>query len=156
MDRYEECLNVLEKLFQKDTQFALATAKENIPSLRIVDVYYEEGAFYIVTYGKSRKVQEIRENPDVALCKNLHSFQGQARDIGHPLAEENQEIRKHLIHAFKPWYFEHNNEADQEMCYVKVELTNGFFYDQGIGYQVDFINKVVESFPFTCDIMVLE
>lgn len=156
MGSYEESLRVMEHLFQKDTQFALATVKDEVPSLRFVDVYYEDAAFYIVTYGKSRKVQEITENPNVALCKNLYSFQGKASNIGHPLQEENKEIRKHLVNAFEPWYFEHNNEEDQQMCYVKVELTNGFFYEKGTAYRVDFLKKEVESFPFTFDIKILE
>ena len=54
-----------------------------------------------------------------------------------------------MIEAFKPWYFAHNNENDEYMCFVKVELEHGFFYKDGIGYKVNFIDKSVEEFPFT-------
>ena len=35
MTTYEKSLNVLEELFAKDYQFALATSNDNIPSVRI-------------------------------------------------------------------------------------------------------------------------
>lgn len=34
------------------------------------------------------------------------------------------------------------------MCYVKVELSNGFFHKDGIGYKVDFTRKTAEEIPF--------
>lgn len=154
MNTYEKSLAVLTELFSCDDQFTLATSKENVPSARVVDIYYKEGAFWIVTYGLSRKVQEIQSNPHVALCKNFHSFCGRAYNVGHPLAEPNKEIREELIRVFEPWYFAHNNEQDENMCYVKVELTSGFFHKEGIGYKVDFENKTAETFPFAPEIII--
>jgi len=40
-----------------------------------------------VTYQKSQKVQEIRDNEFVALANRLYKFNGQAFNIGHPLDE---------------------------------------------------------------------
>ena len=42
--------------------------------LGVVDAYYEDGSFWIVTYGDSKKVSEITSNPNVAFCHNLFSF----------------------------------------------------------------------------------
>ncbi|MCR3922589.1 MAG: pyridoxamine 5'-phosphate oxidase family protein [Firmicutes bacterium] len=75
---YEKSLDVLGELFSKDFTFVLATVKDNLPSLRVVDTYYGNGAFWIVTYAKSNKVEEIENNPNVALCNNFHRFKGQA------------------------------------------------------------------------------
>ena len=49
-------------LFGKDFQFALATSVDHVPSVRYVDAFYNEGAFYIVTYKTSQKVREIEKN----------------------------------------------------------------------------------------------
>lgn len=38
------------------------------------------------------------------------------------------------------------------MCYVKIELKEGFLYKDGIGYKVNFQLKEVEQFPFDLDI----
>lgn len=152
MSTYEKSLTVLTELFAHDCQFSLATSQDNVPSLRVVDTYYQDGAFWIVTYGMSRKVQEIVGNPHVALCSGLYSFAGLAYHAGHPLKEENKAIRETLIREFAPWYFAHNNEQDENMCYVRVDLTAGFFYKDGTGYRVDFVNCTADEFPFASHI----
>lgn len=155
MELFEKSMNLLTELFGRDYQFSLATVNDNKPSLRVVDTYYENGNFWIVTYGLSNKVKDIENNANVALCNYLYSFKGKAYNEGHPLKEKNKEIREQLIQVFEPWYFKHNNENDTNMCYIKVELTDGFFYRDGTGYKVDFMNKKVEDFPFDPDIAVI-
>jgi Uncharacterized stress protein (general stress protein 26) len=156
MTTYEKSLKVLKELFAKDYQFALATSKDNIPSVRFIDTFYDNGAFYIVSYAKSQKVKEIEDNPEISMCNKLYRFSGKAYNIGHPLLEVNQEIREKLIKVFEPWYFAHNNESDENMCYVKIELKQGFFYKDGHGYKVDFENEQAEEFPFTFDIVMID
>ncbi|NMF07788.1 pyridoxamine 5'-phosphate oxidase family protein [Clostridium beijerinckii] len=156
MTEYENSLNILEVLFAKDYQFALATSNDNIPSVRFVDTFYDNGAFYIVSYAKSQKAQEIEKNNKISMCSKLYRFTGIAHNIGHPLLEKNYVIREKLIKAFEPWYFKHNNENDENMCYIKIELKNGFFYKDGTGYKVDFENRQAEEFPFTFDIVTVD
>ncbi len=156
MDDFEKSMHVLEELFAQDYQFAWATAENNIPSVRFVDTFFDAGSFYIVTYRGSQKVKEIETNEHVALCKNLYRFKGVAHNIGHPLKPENLEIRKKLIKAFEPWYFKHNDENDENLCYVKVDLSSGFFYKDGTGYQADFLEKKVDVFPFKFDICLVD
>lgn len=148
MSVYQESIKVLESLFAKDSFFAFATAKDNVPSVRMVDVFYDNYCFYIVVSGRTQKVQELELNENVALCSDMYRFTGKAYNIGHPLKKENKEIRDKLIKVFEPWYFEHNSEDNEEMYYIKVELTKGFFYKDGTGYKVDFVNKDAEAFPF--------
>lgn len=149
MDTYTESLEMMTALFGKDCFMALATAKDNIPSVRYIDTYYQDGAFYIVTYANSQKVKEIIANPHVALAIMACRFTGIATNIGHPLDAPNKEIREVLIKAFEPWYFAHNNEADAQMCFVKVELTEGTFEkgENENAYKVDFKNKTAKIMP---------
>lgn len=156
MNTFEKAQTVLQELFAKDYQFALATCKDNIPSVRFVDTFYDDGAFYVVTYALTQKVSEIQENAPVSLCNKLYSFSGKAYNIGHPLDDQNKEIRGKLVKAFEPWYFLHNNEDDKNMCYIKVELEHGFFYKDGSGYKVDFKAKQADEFPFNCDIKFID
>ena len=156
MTTYEKSLNVLDELFAKDYQFALATSNDNLPSVRFVDTFYYNGAFYIVTYAKSQKVKDIEKNPEISMCNKLYRFRGTARNIGHPLSEKNHAIRENLIKVFEPWYFAHNNENDENMCYVRIELKQGFFYKDGTGYKVDFEKRKAEEFPFAFDIAIID
>lgn len=155
-DVYNESLMVMNELFAKDYTLALATSRENVPSVRFVDTFYDDGAFYIVTHAKSQKVVEIEANSSVSLCNKLYRFSGIANNIGHPLAEQNKNIREKLIKVFESWYFAHNNENDEAMCYVKVELEQGFYYKDGTGYKVNFLQQKADKFPFDFDIMPIE
>ncbi len=153
MDVYEKSIHVMNELFARDYQFAMATVKDNTPSVRFVDTFYESGSFYVVTHSKSQKVQELKINNQVSLCNKLYRFSGSGYNIGHPLLTENRAIREKLIKVFEPWYFAHNNENDENMCYVKIELKEGFFYKDGTGYKVSFQQKEAEQFPFDFDII---
>lgn len=152
MNTFEKSVSVLQELFGKDYLFCLATCSNNVPSVRFIDTFYDDGAFYIVTYAKSQKVIELEQNPDVALTNELYRFTGKAYNLGHPLKESNKEMRDKLIKVFEPWYFAHNNEDDENMCYVKVVPETGFFYKDGTGYKVDFAKKEADEFPFSSDI----
>lgn len=154
---FPESLKVLDSLFSKDCQFALATSENNIPQVRYIDAFYNDGCFYIVTYGTSKKVKDIEANPQVALVSHrLHRFLGVAKNIGHPLQKENTEIRAMLLQAFEKWYFLANDEKDPKTCYIQIRLTEGFFYHEGFGYQVDFVKKTATRFPFRFDITVID
>lgn len=155
MSDFEKSMAVLSDLFGKDFTFVLATASENVPSARVVDAYFENGIFWMVTYAKSNKMKDIENNPNVALCNNFHIFKCKAHNVGHPLKEVNKDIREKLIKVFEPWYFAHNDENDEYMCYVKVEPESGFFHKNGIGYRVNFIEKIAEEFPFTPNIEMI-
>lgn len=153
MDIYENALRVMIDLFSEDRRFAMATAEENKPSVRMVDTFYDSGSFYVVTYAQSQKVRELTENPRVSLCCDLYRFDGNAINIGHPLKAGNEEIRDRLIKVFAPWYFAHNNENDDHMCYIRIELETGFLYKDGTGFRVNFLTKEAEEFPFESDIL---
>lgn len=145
----------MQKLFGKDRQFVLATVRDNAPSARYVDAYYEDGSFYAVTYAGSRKAREIAQNPSVALCNRTSRFLGAAYPIGHPLDEQNAAIRKKLRGVFADWYDRHNDEADPNMLYVRIDVASGFFHSDGTGYEVDFLAKTARVFPFVPDVNFL-
>lgn len=157
MTDFENAISAMKEQFGRDYQFALSTCRNNIPSSRFVDTYFDGENFYIVTYKLSQKAVEIAENPNVSLCsRQMHAFSGQAHIIGHPLDPDNSDIRSSLIQAFERWYFKHNDEADENMCYIKINPITGFFHKNGTGYKVNFIERTVNSFPFNLDIVMIE
>ena len=48
---------ILTERFGKDSMIALATVENGIPSVRTVDAVDIDGAFYVVTYALSGKMQ---------------------------------------------------------------------------------------------------
>ena len=51
----------MKERFGKDSIIGLATTVDNIPYVRNVDAYYEDGAFYVLTYGLSNKMKQIEK-----------------------------------------------------------------------------------------------
>lgn len=52
-----EAEQIMIERFGKDTIIALATTENETPYVRYVNAYYENGAFYIITYALSNKMK---------------------------------------------------------------------------------------------------
>ena len=62
---------VLYERFGKDSIISIATTVNDIPYVRNVDAYYEDGSFYVLTYALSNKMKQIAANPMVAISDNM-------------------------------------------------------------------------------------
>ena len=132
--------SILTQRFGKDSLMALATVSDGLPHVRTVDAVYIGGAFYVVTYSLSGKMQQIAANPAVALSGDWFTAHGVGENLGHVLLPENQEIMEILRAAFAAWYGNgHTNEADPNTCLLKIRLTDGVLFADGVRYEIDFI-----------------
>ena len=55
----EDTEKIMSERFGKDTIIALATVENEVPFVRYVNAYYENGAFYIITYALSNKMRHL-------------------------------------------------------------------------------------------------
>ena len=130
---------ILSDRFGKDSLIALATVEDGIPHVRTVDAVYIDGAFYVVTYSLSGKMQQIAKNPTVAISGEWFTAHGIGENLGHVLLPENKEIMNILRAAFAAWYDNgHTNEADPNTCLLKINLTDGVLFSDGTRYEIDF------------------
>ena len=60
-----EAERIMQERFGHDTLLSVATVDGEIPYVRTVNAYYEDGAFYIITHGLSNKRKHIRKNSNV-------------------------------------------------------------------------------------------
>ena len=153
MNKYDEALKVLdEKLGNKDGLISLSTIAlepgtdgKSRPAARIVDAYYEDGAFYTVTYATSDKMRQIAQNPEVAVCIIVENFtaDGIGENLGWVCNERNAEMMPKLRKIFAEWYSEANNDEDPHTCLLRIRLTKGLWNDahKGIRNEIDLINK---------------
>ena len=65
----EEVEKIMAERFGKDTVIALATVDNEVPYVRYINAYYENSAFYIITYALSNKMKNIKNNPTVAIAE---------------------------------------------------------------------------------------
>ena len=144
MQNYENAMNIMVERFAKDSLIAVATTDGERLYNRIIDAYYENGAFYVSTYALSNKIKHIEVNPEVAICSaDWFSGHGKGKNLGWVLDPQNAEIREKIRKAFV-WYDDVNNEQDKNCCFLEIRLTDGMLIKDhhAIRYQIDFLNKV--------------
>jgi len=142
MNRYDEATKIMDERFGHDTLISLATMDGRRPAVRIVNGYYEDGAFYIVTYARSGKMKQIKKSPEVAVCAEWFTAQGLGENIGHPRDEGNAALMAKLRAAFAAWYDNgHIDENDPHTCILRVGLTDGVLLSHGTRYEIDFAKR---------------
>lgn len=155
MSRYEEGLKLIEERCGngKDNVISLSTIAmepntdgKPRPYIRDVDAYYEDGVFYVTTWTKSTKMQQIAGNNEVAFSVCTEWFSGNAigENLGWVLDPKNAEIRTKLRKAFAEWYDFANNEQSEECGILAIRITRAtVIKDHGAErYYMDFVNKV--------------
>ncbi|MGI6664992.1 MAG: pyridoxamine 5'-phosphate oxidase family protein [Christensenellaceae bacterium] len=142
MNKYHAAMQILQDRFGCDTLLSLATLDGTRPSVRIVNSYYNDGAFYIVTYACSNKMKQISIHPEVAVCGEWFTAHGIGENLGWVRDTKNMEMMEKLHEVFAAWYDNgHTNEEDPNTCLLRVSLTEGVLLSDGTKYDIDFIRK---------------
>ena len=133
---------IMNERFHHDCLIALATMDGTKPWVRTVNSFYEDGAFYVITYALSNKMKQIKENPTVAICGDWFTAHGVGENLGHILREENAEMAAKLRSAFAAWYDNgHTDEEDPNTCILRIRLTDGVLMANGSSYEIDFADR---------------
>lgn len=131
-----EAEKIMIERFGKDTVIALATVENEIPYVRYVNAYYENGAFYIITYALSNKMKHIENNPTIAIAGEWFTAHGKGISLGYFGKEQNHLIAGKLKNAFAEWIDNgHNNFNDENTIILCVELTDGLLLSHGTRYE---------------------
>ena len=135
----EEGLKVMQECFGKDNVIVLGTIDGEYPAVRQVNGYYEDGAFYIITYALSNKMKQIGVNPNVSVCAEWFSGKGKAVNMGYFGKEENREMAEKLRKAFASWIDNgHNNFDDENTIILKIDLLDCVLFSHGTRYEINF------------------
>ena len=135
----EEGLKVMQERFGKDNVIVLGTIDGEYPAVRQVNGYYEDGAFYIITYALSNKMKQIGVNPNVSVCAEWFPGKGKAVNMGYFGKEENREMAEKLRKAFASWIDNgHNNFDDENTIILKIDLLDCVLFSHGTRYEINF------------------
>ena len=130
---------ILRERFGKDNLISLATCADNVPYVRTVNSFCENSAFYVLTYGLSGKMQQIKENPRVAISGDWFTAHGIGENLGYFGASENSAVAKKMRKVFAEWIDNgHNNFDYVNTCILKIKLTEGILFNHGTRYDIDF------------------
>lgn len=135
----KEAERIMTERFGKDNVIALATTENDIPHVRNVNAFYENRAFYVITYGLSNKMRQIDQNPLVAIAGEWFTAHGRGENLGYFGKPENVEIAGKLRQAFAEWIDNgHNNFEDENTCILCIRLKDGILFSHGTRYEIDF------------------
>jgi len=135
----ENVEKVIIERFGKDSLIALATVEESVPHVRTVDGYYDNGAFYVLTYALSNKMRQIAKNPVVAISGEWFTAHGTGTNLGWFCKKENEPIANKMNTIFAAWINNgHNNFEDENTCILRIDLTDGVLFSDGRRYEIDF------------------
>ena len=134
-----ESKKIMIERFGKDNIIALATSENGDPAVRYVNAYYEDGAFYVITYALSGKMKQIENNPTVAIAGDWFTAHGKGVNLGYFGRTENKDIADKLRNAFYSWIDNgHNNFDDENTCILCIRLSDGVLFSHGKRYHIDF------------------
>lgn len=135
----QKAQEIMNERFHHDCLIALATMEENIPCVRTVNGFYEDGAFYVITHALSNKMKQIEKNSIAAICGEWFTAHGMGENLGYIRDEKNKVIADKLRAAFSEWYDNgHTDENDPNTCILCIHLTDGVILSHGTRYIVDF------------------
>ena len=127
--------------------FRCTSAKPR-PYTRDVDAYYEDGSFYVMTWGESTKIRQIEKNDEVAFTVSGQWFAGNGigENLGWVMAPKNATLRAKLRKAFAAWYDFANDETKEQCCILAVRITNAtVLVDHGaVRYNMDFVKQTAD------------
>lgn len=130
---------IMKERFGHDTLLSVATTDGKTPYVRIVNAYYEDGAFYSITHAESNKMRQLAKNPAAAVCGDWFTARGIGENIGHPRDPKNAARMETLRRVFASWYTSgHVNEEDPHTCILRIRLTEGVLFCHGTRYDIDF------------------
>ena len=123
--------------FGRDTIIALSTVKDDMPYVRYVNAYYENGAFYIITHALSNKMKHIENNSIVAIAGEWFTAHGKGVNLGYFGKKENVVIAGKLKKAFAEWIDNGHTDFDDENTIILcLELTDGQLLSHGKKYEL--------------------
>lgn len=151
---FEDGMKIIEETCgnNKDNVISLSTIStalneqgNPVPWTREVDAFYDDGVFYITTWGKSNKIQQIEKNNQVAFSVNFEGITGigTGKNLGWVLDPKNSGIRDKVRNAFSDWYDQANHEEDKNCVLLAIYINEAcIFKDHGaIRCDLDVVNK---------------
>ncbi len=130
---------ILLECFSKDSLISLATSVENVPYVRTVDAFYNNDAFYVLTHALSGKMKQIEKNPIVAVSGEWFTAHGRGINLGWFGSDKNKSIAEKMRIVFADWIDNgHSSFEDKNTIILRIELTKGVLFSDGIRYEIDF------------------
>ena len=135
----KEAEKIMNDRFGKDSVISLATCIDNMPTVRNVNAFYDNNAFYVLTYALSKKMKHIENNPNIAIAGDWFTARGKGENLGYFGKEDNKTVAEKMKIVFEEWIDNgHNNFNDENTIILKINLIDGVLFSHGTRYDIEF------------------
>lgn len=142
MNTFEENYQKMFDEFGENKNMVLSTSADDVVSSRMMSVIVLDGCFYFQTDKNFRKCSQILNNPNVALCADNISVEGECSQVGTPF-DNNDFIR--LFEQHYNWSFNKYSFLSNERLFkVKPVYIQKWIYEESMPYieSFDLKNKI--------------
>ena len=105
--------------FNENQEIVLATSSKNRVTSRTISFANDGLELYFWSWIHNKKIEQIKENPNVALTLHKIQYEGEAEILGKPLDEKNIEYLDLFYKKFSEMYVDIFSKI-QEMILVKI------------------------------------
>ena len=123
----EEVIQVLES----ESILILATSAGDRVTVRPMSYINEGLDILFQTDMNSLKMQQIRDNPNVALCIGTYQIEGTAAELGPPLAESNKSFANAYKEKHPSSYEKYSAYEEEVVIIVTVHTVRQWRYESG-------------------------
>ena len=132
-------MQLLGERFRRDSVMALATVENGAPSVRNVNAYYENGAFYVAAHALSGKMRQLAANPPARWRGEWFTAHRQEKASA---GSERERPWPQKRAAFAEWIDNgHNDLSDSNCVILRIRLTDAVLFANGTRYELDFAEK---------------
>lgn len=134
--------------FGSGKKMVLSTSQNNKVSSRMMSVVLIDGVFYFQTDKTFRKYEQIKDNPNIALCIDNIQVEGVCLEIGHP--SNNKEFCTVFEACFKGSYEAYSSLENERLFVVKPTYIEKWEYKDGKPFIeiLDIENKVYKNIEY--------
>lgn len=128
--------NIIENRFNNTNKLIFfATSVDNIPYIRAMTPYYNEGSFYFISDVDSEKVKHIQINNTVALCGEWFNANGKASILS--LNSIDNSLKSNILENTQSWIKLGNIDINSsDIVIIQVELCDGYIIENKIKYKI--------------------
>lgn len=139
---FEIKCNELFNRLQEHSKMVLSTSMNDKVTSRMMSIVIYNNEFYFQTDKEFRKYQQLKINPNVALCKDNIQIEGVCEEIGAP--SENHIFCKYYQRYFPSSFDKYTHLKNERLFVIKPTYIQKWIYENG--------EPFIEQFDFkTCN-----
>ena len=145
MKEFDEKCNFLFEQLGKGKKMVLSTSSDDRVTSRMMRIGIIDNQFYFQTDRNFRKYEQLKVNPNVALCFENIQIEGICKETGKPL--ENEKFCNLYKEVFRNSYENYSSLENERLFIINPVYIQKWIYENGEPYleKFDFVKNTYKK-----------